>query len=482
MADARRQHPAPQPAALDQLAGQEAVERRQVHATVGQGQHRVRAARAEADDRAELRIAPHPDRHGAGFRLGRSHVHRRVAQRHVKQGQQAADLGGVQFAPALGAHARQDLARGRQVRHVAGRLRRLRLQQQLLVVVVGREHAESVRSRLRRAECRRARVVQHAPQRPHAGVAHETRHDGLFRLGGNLRQFTRHGLHVGQRVGRQQHQHTVHTVIVQHGVQHGPYAFRRQRRKRDDRVGGGGVRLQHGRQRALGRGGQFRAQHGGVGTDQVHRQLGRTAAVGNQRHAPALGAPRVAQHLHRREQLHEVAHADRAGAAQGRVEDGVAAVGIGPAGLQHNHGLDRGRRAQGAHEFAGWTHVFQIEHDAVRARIAGQVVQHLGQAHHGFVAQRHGGGETDVHVLGPVHDRGHDGARLRQQRHAAGARQHRVLAQVQACVRTLGAKGARPQQFAAVFLGPGTAERQRAARVGIGQFMRQQDYGARRQG
>ncbi|MNI61549.1 hypothetical protein D3C73_1168280 [compost metagenome] len=37
VADARRQHAAPQPAAFNQLAGQKAVERRQVHATVGHG-------------------------------------------------------------------------------------------------------------------------------------------------------------------------------------------------------------------------------------------------------------------------------------------------------------------------------------------------------------------------------------------------------------------------------------------------------------
>ncbi|MCY1517000.1 hypothetical protein D9M68_516620 [compost metagenome] len=482
VADARSQHPAPEPAALDQLARQEAVQGRQVHAAVGQGQHGVRPARAEADDRAELRIAPDADRHGARFRLGGRDVHGQIAQRHVEQRQQGPDFGTGELAPAIGAHPRQHLARGRQVRHVAGGLRRLRLQQQLLVVVMGRQHAESVGGRFGRAERRRARVVQHAPQRPHARVAHETGHHRLLRLGRDLRQLARHGRHVRQRIGRQQHQHTVHAGIVEHSVQDGAYALRRQRRESDDRVGAGRVRLQHGRQRALGGGRKFRAQHGGVRADQVHGKLGRPAAVGDKRHAPALGTARVAQHLYRREQLHEVAHPHRTGSAQGGVEDGVAAVGIGPAGLEHDHRLDGGGRAQRAHEFAGRTHVFEVEHDAVRARVAGQVVQHFGQAHHRLVAQRHGGGKADMHVLGPVHDRGHDGARLRQQRHPAGARQHRVLAEIQAGVGTLGAEGPRAQQFAAVFLGPGPAQRLRAARIGIGKLVGQQDHRAGRQG
>ncbi|KAG0760492.1 hypothetical protein G6F22_019116 [Rhizopus arrhizus] len=79
MADARRQNAAPQPAAFDQLPGQEAVERRQVHAAVRHGQHRVRAARAKADDRTELRIAPHADGHRTGFGLDRGNLHRHVA-------------------------------------------------------------------------------------------------------------------------------------------------------------------------------------------------------------------------------------------------------------------------------------------------------------------------------------------------------------------------------------------------------------------
>ena len=43
-------------------------------------------------------------------------------------------------------------------------------------------------------------------------------------------------------------------------------------------------------------------------------------------------------------------------------------------------------------------------------------------------------------------------ARLRQQRHAAGARQHRVLAQVQPGMRPLGAERARSQQLSLIHI------------------------------
>ncbi|MNS17607.1 hypothetical protein D3C72_492850 [compost metagenome] len=364
---------------------------------------------------------------------------------------------------------------------MAGGVGRLGLQQQLLVVVVRRQHAEGVRGRLGRAKRRRARIVQHAPQRAHAGIAHETGHHRFLGGGRDLRQFARDGRHVGQRIGGQQHQHAIHPGVVQHGLQHGADAVGSHRQIGDDRIGDGRVRFQHRRQRALRGGRQFRAQHCGVGADQVHGQLRWPAAVGDQRDTAALRAPRVAQHLHRREELHEVAHADGARAAQGGVEDGVAAVGIGAAGLQHDHGLDAGRRAQRAHELPGGAHVFEVEHDAVRARIAGQVIQQLRQTHHRLVTERHRRGKADVHVFGPVHDGGHDGARLRHQRHAPGARQHRVLAEVQARVRPLRAKGTRAKQFATVFFCPCPAQGPRTARIRVGQWVRQQNHRTGRQ-
>ena len=303
---------------------------------------------------------------------------------------------------------------------MAGGLGRLGLQQQLLVVVMRGQHAEGVSGGFWRAKRRSAGIVQHAPQRPHAGVAHETGHHGLPGLGRDLSQLARHGRHVGQRVRRQQHQHAVHACIVQHGVEDRADALGRQRHIGDDGIGDGRVRLQHGRQRPLCRGRQLGLEHGGVGADQVQGQLRRSVAVGDQRHAPPLRPPGIAQHLDRREQLHEVAHPHRAGAPQRGVEHSIAAVGAVLAGLEHDDRLHAGGGAQHAHELARRPDVLQIEHDAVGARVAGQVVQHLGQADHGLVAQRDGDGKADVHVLGPVHDRRHDGARLGQQGHPAG--------------------------------------------------------------
>lgn len=375
-----------------------------------------------------------------------------------------------------------DVARAGAVGQQAGRLGRLGLQQQLLVVVMGGQHAECVGGRFGRAERRGAGIVEHAAQRPHARVAHETADHRLARARRQLRQLARHRRHVGQRVGRKQHQHAIHAGVVEQAVQDGLDALGRKRRIGNDRIGGGGVGFQHVGQRALRRRRQLRLQHRGVRADEVQRQLRRAAAVGEQRHPAAARTPGIAQHLDGREQLHEVAHPHRPGAPQRGIEHGIGAVGVGAAGLEHDDGLDAGGGAQRAHELARRPHVLDIQHDAVGAGIAGQVIEHLRQPHDRFVAQRYRDGKPDVHVFGPVHHRRHDGARLRHQRHPPGARQRRMLAEVQAGVRTLRPERARPEQFAAVFGRPGAAQRLGTARIRVGQLVGQQDHGPRRQG
>ncbi|VFR93967.1 hypothetical protein RAN3_0679 [plant metagenome] len=338
------------------------------------------------------------------------------------------------------------------------------------------QHAEGVRRRLGRAEGGRAGVVQAPAQRPHAGIAHEAGDHRLARLGRQLGQLRGHGGNVGTRVRRQQHQHAVDVGVFLQRVHHRLGAGGRERQIGDDGIGRRDARLQYLAQRPQGGRRQLGAHRGRVRPHQVQGQLGRPAAVGDQGDAPPARPARIAQHLQGREELYEIAHADRAGAAQRGVEHGIGQAGIQrPARLQHDHGLDAGGRAQRAHELTGETDLFHVKRDAVGARVAGQVVQHLRQSQDRLVAQGQRRGEADLHILGPVHHRGHDGARLRHQRHLAAACQQRMLAEIQPRVRTLHAEGVRPQQGAFVRQRPVAAQRAASGGVGIRLVVRQED-------
>lgn len=55
-------------------------------------------------------------------------------------------------------------------------------------------------------------------------------------------------------------------------------------------------------------------------------------------------------------------------------------------------------------------------------RVHGQETEHIAEIHVGGIAERNNGGETDRLALRPIEHRGAQGARLRNQRHAAGRR------------------------------------------------------------
>jgi hypothetical protein len=94
--------------------------------------------------------------------------------------------------------------------------------------------------------------------------------------------------------------------------------------------------------------------------------------------------------------------------------------------LEHDHRLDRGERAQRAHETARIAHRLQVDHDRLGAGIGGQEIEHLRHLDVGLGAQRHREREADHGAGGPVEDRPAQHAGLRDQRHVAlaGHRPH----------------------------------------------------------
>jgi hypothetical protein len=88
--------------------------------------------------------------------------------------------------------------------------------------------------------------------------------------------------------------------------------------------------------------------------------------------------------------------------------------------LDHEDRLAARRGAQGAHEAARLADALDIDQDALRLRIGGEVVENLAEVDIGRRAHRHHAGKTDVVGRRPVEDGGTQGARLRHQRQVAG--------------------------------------------------------------
>ena len=161
--------------------------------------------------------------------------------------------------------------------------------------------------------------------------------------------------------------------------------------------------------------------------DPVRRQHARPAAIGDDGQPAAHRAVAGGQALGGREQGHKRAHAHGARTPQGGVEhiiaadDGAAvrlrrlvACRLAP-GLEHDHRLGIGGRAQRAHESARTRNAFQVHHDAVGLRIISEEIQHLRNVHGGIGPERHHGGKTHGIVARPVQNGRRERPRLRDQ-------------------------------------------------------------------
>ena len=400
------------------------------------------------------------DHHG----LGGGARQQRLRDGDVEGRQQRLRFHLGQHLAALGQHALDQQARAFHVgRRQFVRQRRRRLLQQLLVLVEAGDVAEGAHRRLGRAEARDQRVGQRVTRRLHRGVAHPAGHQRLAHARLGLHQHVGHGVGVAAELGRIDHQHAVDAAVLAGNLQRGAVVLGAGVLGQVDQVRQRGVLRQQRLQLARAIFGQ-QAQVEPQLAHPVGRQHAGAAAVGDDGQAPAHRPVARGQALGGREQLHKGAHAHRAGAAQHGVEHLVAAddsagmrlrrgvAGQLAAGLEHHHRLGVGRRPQRAGEAPRVGDAFHVDHDAVRVAVGRQVVQHRRQRDLRVRPQRHHGGEAHLVLLGPVHDRRGERARLRHQRQLAGRGQIAHRAGVELQLRPLEALAVGPQQPEALAL------------------------------
>ena len=199
--------------------------------------------------------------------------------------------------------------------------------------------------------------------------------------------------------------------------------------------------------------------------DPVGGQHTGAAAIGDDGQALAHRAVARGQAFGSREQLHKRSDTHGAGAAQGGIKHIVAtdngtAVGLRglvagrfASGLEHDHRFGIGRRAQRAHEAPGVGDAFEVHDDALRARIVGQIVQHLGNVHGRIRAQGDDAGKAHRILVGPVQHGGGECAGLRHQRQRTGLGQGTGDAGIELQQRILKAQAVGAQQLHVFALG-----------------------------
>ncbi len=147
------------------------------------------------------------------------------------------------------------------------------------------------------------------------------------------------------------------------------------------------------------------------------------------------------------EEVREVADAQHAGAAHGRIEHvvpahqrarverrGLGALGVTP-GLHDHHGLHSGGGPERAHEAARVVDTLRVQHDAVGRGIVDEEVEDLAQPDVQAEARRDDGGEADVARPGPVEHRRAERPGLRDEREAARLRMGGAAGRIQLQVR-----------------------------------------------
>ena len=302
------------------------------------------------------------------------------------------------------------------------------LQQQLLVLVIGRDIVEQLDHGIRRAEYRDAGFLEYLPGAGHLRAAHEAAAQGGPAVAGDVDQALGHrlGRHQGQR--REHDEDGIDLRVLGELAGGFQVAFAACVTAQVDRV----VALPFARQQRLerrDRGRGQRRQRNAQAAGAVGRHARRAGAVAENGQPAAARVEARGQGAGGVEQLAEVAHADDAGAAHCRVEHLVGqfgGIGVGHlvadmvARLEQDHRLDAGGRTQGADEAPGVADLLDVEQDVAGALVVGQVVEHLAEIDIHRLAQRYGQRQADAVHGRPVEHRGAHGAGLRDQRQVAG--------------------------------------------------------------
>ena len=348
------------------------------------------AARSELDVGAEAHVLTHVDGHG--HVVARIIGHRLIirADRYMETIQQPATAGLLQFRAARHDGIVEQGTRLVQPRRAAEHFRRQRLLRQSLVVMIGRENAERIGRRLRRAKGRQTDSIQPVPLRPHRGIAQETGNDGLGGRLGKTGQAFGGTVHVRQGIGCDQHQHAIHIGVTRQRAQRLLQSGGVQRRMADDGIVQCRPGFQHGGQFTLGLHGQIGPRHRPAPAHDVQRQVRRTIAIGKQGDATTALMLRVDQDFQRRKELNEKPDPHGTGPPHQRIEHGIGGrTGVETACFQDDDRLDAGRGHQRAGEPPGRVGLFQIQHNAVGARIHRQVFKDIGHGDAICVTRRH---------------------------------------------------------------------------------------------
>ena len=103
-------------------------------------------------------------------------------------------------------------------------------------------------------------------------------------------------------------------------------------------------------------------------------------------------------------------------------------------GLDRDHRLRAGAAPCGGHEFRRLRDPFYIKENRAAHDLARQVIQHVAEIHVGGIADRDDMAESHAFHGGPIEHRGHQRARLRDERDIAalceGLREARIEVQV----------------------------------------------------
>ena len=125
----------------------------------------------------------------------------------------------------------------------------------------------------------------------------------------------------------------------------------------------------------------------------VSREHAGTAGIGQDGQARALGARLLAEDVGHGEQVANGVHTQHAAAAEGSVEDVVAAGqrpgvrgggfggGFGPAGFENNNGLGERHLTGRGEKRAGVADRFHVDDDAARVGVIAQIVDQITPVH-----------------------------------------------------------------------------------------------------
>ena len=296
-----------------------------------------------------------------------------------------------------------------------------------------------LRRRRRSLDCHDSRIPQHRTSRLGSLFPHPAADDRLVvdeSAAGEAGNRLRRGNGRGQGSGAVHREDGVHLRVGRDRGQGRNVALGRRVPDNVDRVGARPIVRQHlveGSLRVRGDARQFQPKVEQV----VDRHHPGAAAIGDDGNPAARHWTKTAGDFRSRKELLEALDADHARTQQRRLDDGVGRrkgagmshgclrrLAVAP-GLYRNHRLEARRGPGGRHELAWLRDGFQVDEDGLGFPVEREPVDAVAYVDIAHVSERDQLREPDILARGPVDDRRHDGAGLRNQPDVT-ARRHQV--------------------------------------------------------